>query len=241
MSVVDNGTQVEPKAEGSQQATPDAQVNANHDNAVELEKIRQEKENLQKQLADKDRFITELSSEKSTLEARLTQTQPRQQQVDVPSDLQSEYVKVLELAQVDPKSAGEQMAVLMSKVTQKAQNDAMQNLEPTMNRQMYVTKVKNENTDLIELGLEPHITLRANSLMSSGKQFNEAIDIAVKEAREKVNKIKQVTPTTPTPPPSGAVVEKGANSNPPPTPPVKEMTDEDEMEEQRKRRRAMGL
>lgn len=235
MGTKDTPDKVDPQA-GPTPTSP-AQPTPAPDPAEEL---RRENEQLKKQNADKDRFITDLNSEKATLEARLTQTQPKQER-QLDTDLQKEASRILETAQVDPQKAGEELAALISATTSKAQQNILQNLEPIISQNAYVNKVKEDNKDLMELGLEPSISLRATKLMQAGKAFKEAVDTAVSEAREKVNKLKSNTPQVPTPPPPGAVGEKGANVTPAPTPPPKEETDQDEIAAARERRRKSGL
>lgn len=236
MGKEDTPVKVDPQAEPT--PTPPAQPTPAPDPAEEL---RRENEQLKKQNADKDRFITDLNSEKATLEARLTQTQPKQEKQQLDTDLQKEASRILETAQVDPQKAGEDLAALISATTSKAQQNILQNLEPIINQNAYVSKVKEDNKDLMELGLEPSISLRATKLMQSGKSFKEAVDTAVSEAREKVDKLKSNTPKEPTPPPPGAVGEKGANVTPTPTPPPKEETEQDEIAAAKERRRKLGL
>lgn len=228
---------VTPQAPGS--GTPPApQPPANSDPAEEL---RRENDQLKKQLADKDKHITDLSSEKSTLEARLTQTQrPPNQKLD--DDLQKETARIMETAQVDPQKAGEELAQLIKNSTSKAQQAILQNIEPIINQQSYINEVKKNNADLIELGLEISISHRAQQLLQTGKSFKDAVDAAVSEARAKVDKLKSNTPPAPpTPPPPGGVGEKGSNNEPPPTPPPREETPEDEIAAERARKRKMGL
>lgn len=205
------------------------------------EEQRRENESLKKQLADKDRFITDLNSEKATLEARLTQTQPKPPtHIDV--DLQKEASRILETAQIDPTKAGEELANLIKATTDKAQQGILSNLQPIIEQNTYIAKVKSENKDLIDLGLELSISKRAYDLMQTGKTFSEAVDTAVKEARGKVDKLKSnAPPVPPTPPPAGAVGESGSNRQPEVTPPPKEETPEDEIKREKERRRKQGL
>jgi len=206
------------------------------------EEQRRENETLKKQLADKDRFITEIKSEKETLEARLTQTQPKPTAPVVDTDLQKEAARILEIAQLDPAKAGEELGRLIQTATSKAAQETLRNLEPLISQNTYINEVKEKNKDLIDLGLEPAITIRASQLIQSGKSFKDAVDAAVSESRIKMDKLKSNTPTVPpTPPPPGAVGEGGANRQPEPTPPPKEETPEDEIRAAQERRRKMGL
>ena len=93
----------------------------------------------------------------------------------------------------------------------------------------------------MDLGLEPAIGIRANQLLQSGKPFKDAIDTAVKEAREKVDKLKSNTPAAPLLPPAGAVGEQGANNLPAPITPPKEETPEEEIAAEKARKRKLDL
>lgn len=81
--------------------------------------------------------------------------------------------------------------------------------------------------------------LRARQLIGQGKEFRDAVSIAVKEAREKVNKIKQ--PVTPPPTPAGAIGEDGRPGVPPAPQPKAEEALEDEGPARVARRMKMGL
>lgn len=204
------------------------------------EELRRENESLKKQNADKDKYITEIKSEKDTLEARLTQIKPKEQQ-NLDLDLQKESARILELGQIDPVKAGEELGNLIKRTQDKTQQSILANLSPIIEQNTLIAKVKSENQDLIDLGLEPAITIRANQLITSGKSFKDAIDTAVKESREKMDKIKSNAPLVPTPPPAGATGERGNNKQPEPTPEPKETTPLDEINAERERKRKSGL
>jgi hypothetical protein len=211
--------------------TPDAAV-------VELQRKMDE---LEKRQSDKDRMIDDLKATNQTLEARLSQTHPQQSEGSQTMDVQKEASRILEVAQVDPQKAGEELGALIRNTTSKAQSEILQNISPIIEQQAHVSKIKAENQDLIELGLEPSISLRTNQLMQSGKSFKDAADAAVAEARVKVNKLKSNTPQPPTPPPSGSVGEGGANRQPEPTPAPVVETDADEIRKAQEMRRKKGL
>jgi hypothetical protein len=224
---------------GSQTATPPIVPTPKPDPVDEL---RRKTEALEKQVADKEKYINDLKSEKDTLEARLTETQPRPQSQPLDTDLQREAASILETAQVDPAKAGEALANLIKTTSDKAQQAVLGNLAPIIEQNTYVAKIKSENADLMELGLEPAITVRANQLIRSGKQFKEAVDMAVRESRIKVDKLKSNTPPPPiVPPPDGAVGESGNNRQPEPPVIPKDVTPEDELKAERERRRKSGL
>ena len=105
-------------------------------------------------------------------------------------------------------------------------------------RQTYVNEVRKQNADLIELKMEPSITNRAAELMNSSKKpFRDAIDQAIKEHREIVEKKLKVTQ----PVPPGAQGETPANIPPVTPPPEPEKQLGDEGDERIKRRAKLGL
>jgi hypothetical protein len=199
--------------------------------------LKAQNEQLKKQLADKESFIANIKSEKETLEARISQTQqPRQAQV-IDSDLQREASRILESAQIDPVKAGEELANLIKATQSKTQQEILSNLQPMIDQSALVQKVRDSNQDLIDLGLEPSITIRANQLINSGKSIKDALDLSVSEARSKVDKLKSKTPSIPTPPPAGSVGEAGSNRQPEPPAPPKEDTEADEIRAEQDARR----
>ncbi len=229
-------TRTPENPQGGQPPTPTPNPAPNPDPVAELQrKIEQ----LEKQNADKDRFITDLSATTKTLEARINQVGRPPQEKTADLDLQKEAQEILETAQLDPAKAGERLSDLVSRVSEKSKKDLLDNLGPVIEQQTYVAKVKAENADLIELGLEPSIGIRAQQLMQSGKSFKESVDTAVKEAKEKVNKLKSNAP--PVPPPPAAVGEQGSNRQPTPPPPPAEITEADEIKAEQERRRKSGL
>jgi len=226
----------EEKAQAGQEPTQELNPTPTVEPAVK--ELQQRLEQVEKQIADKDRFITELQAEKQTLESRLSQVNQAPLPDKVDDNLKDVTTEILETAQVDPDKAGEKLAGLIKTATTKAQEETLRNLEPLISRQTYVNEVKAKNKDLIELGLEPAISLRTQQLIQTGKGFKEAVDAAVQEARQKVEKLKS---NVSAPPPKGAVGEGGSNREPAPPPSVKEKTPEDEIREERERRAKMGL
>ena len=227
---------------GNPQDTPVVAPVAQPDPAVV--ELQRKVEELDKKVADKDRYITELSNEKSTLEARLTQTQPKVEPAPDAS-IDFEAKRILETATVDPETAGKDLAKLIKSTTDAAKKELLQsvqgNLQPAIENISYANEIKAKNADLIELGFEPVISSKVNEYLQTGKfkTFKEAVDHAVKETREKVDKIKSNAP--PTPPPKSAMTEDGANKLPETPPPPRQMTQEEEIQERLAKRIRMGL
>lgn len=213
------------------QDNPDPNPNPQPDPADELQR---ENEQLKKQLSDKDSFITNLSSEKATLEARLQQkdTQP------VTTDQQQEVQGILEKAQIDPASAAKDLANLLKRTTDSAQQTVLQNLQPMIQQNLYAAELKSKNKDVLDFFGEEALALNVQKKMQAGKTFQQAADEVVGECKKKMDSLKSKA-TLPTPPEAGA--ESGSNKPPEPTPPPKEETQEDEIARRQRERAARGL
>ena len=232
-------TQVIDPATGKPTATPEVVPTPNPDPAAEVAEIRRKNEELSKQVADKDRYITDLANEKATLEARLSQINKSADTTVVDKDIEAQAKNILEMAQIDPEKAAHDLAAMIKATQDKTQKDLLSNLGPIISQTTYINEVRKNHQDLIDIGLEPQITIRANQLMQSGKSFKEAVDMAVTEARKRVDKIKSNAP--PPAPPAGAIAETGANP-PPVTPPVPvEKTAQDEVADRFALRAKKGL
>jgi len=217
-------------------------------NNDEIVRLREENKKLNDQNAEKDRHITELSTEKATLEQRLTSSPSPSAPsavVDVnDEELEKEVAEILEEGQVDPKSAAKKLTGIIKKsndtVFQRATTDILSNLGPRIDNVNFANKLEDENKDLFELGLKPAITIRVQELINQGKDFRIAATQAVNEARARVDKIKGPTMPKPSTPP-GAQGEVGNNNQQPPPPPPKEETEEEEVQDRKRRRMAAGL
>lgn len=192
------------------------------DPAAELARVRQENEDLKKRMADKDKHIGELSTEKSTLETRLSGYQAVESVIP----------------QEDPQEATDPAKPKGQPVGAYVRPE---DIPEIIERTGFINKMKEDNKDMIEFGLEPVITLRADQLIRSGKSFKEAVAIAVKEQREKFDKIKQ--PSTPPAKPEVPASVRGEDGNNPPVEPKpkKEETLDDEGEARKKARAKRGL
>lgn len=179
---------------------------------MDVSMLAKKLDDLEKRVADKDAYITELSNVNKALEQRINS-------IGAGDNSGNNNQPP---AEVDP--------------TQFVRVDQVNAI---IEQQAFVTSVRKENQDLIDLGLEPGMELRARQLLSQGKDFKEAVSTAVKEAREKVNKLKQ--PATPPPPPAGAMGEDGRPGVPPTPPPKQEETLEDEGPARMAKRMKLGL
>ncbi len=233
-------TAVVPPIEGNQPVTPPVVETPKPDPAVELAELQRKNKELAEAISQKDSYIKTVETEKATLETRLSAVKPQEPTKPIASDIQPEMARILETAQIDPAKAGEELSRLIIGVSEKTKQELLGNLSPIIEQNTLIAKAKEDNQDLIELGLEPAITIRANQLIQSGKSFKEALDISVKETRAKVDKLKSNTP--PATPPAGAQAETGANAAPlpPPTPP-REKTVQEEIAERNEKRRKQGL
>ena len=236
-------TQVELEKQGNLKVTPPPPEKSQPEPTAD--ELKQENEQLKKQNTDKDRYITELSTDKATLETRLTQR-------DTPTaplsdDTQAEAKKILEKAQ-DPdnlEEAGKNLAALIKKTTnateQKILQNLQDNLQPAIERNVYVAEVKVKNKDLLEHFGEDVLANRVAKELQINKSitFKDAVDKVVKECREKLNKLK--SDVAPEPPPKEAEGETGANKKPEPIPTPKIETQEDEIIRRRQERQDRGL
>ena len=103
-------------------------------------------------------------------------------------------------------------------------NDAPKGIDPAqlpeiIENTIFINKVRDENKDLIELGLEIAIRQRADELIAKGKTVKEAVLEAVKEKRAIVDKLKSAN-SAPQNIPAGAMGESGGQE-PAPTPKAK--------------------
>lgn len=210
-----------PPIGSSQQATPPVTpVPAAEDPTTELARLRQEKIDLDKRLAEKDKHIGDLSTEKATLENRLSGYQAVESVVPAtPADGEV------------PKTTGQHAGAFVRP----------EDVPEIIERTTFITDMKKENKDMMEFGLEPVISMRADQLIRSGKSFKEAVATAVKEQREKFDKIKQPT----TPPvkqevPAGLQGESGASAPITPAPKAEELLG-DEGDERKRLRSKRGL
>ena len=151
---------------GSPTATPPAAPAATPNPAEEFSKVKAEKEALERRLAEKDQYIAQVTTEKATLEARLQGIAPKGNESIPPGDIQAEAQRILETAQLDPAAASKDMATLLKKTQDETQKAILANLNPIIEQNTYIAEVRNKNKDLLEVGLEPAITLRANQLIS---------------------------------------------------------------------------
>jgi len=222
------------------QETPTAPPAPQPDPAEEL---RRENEQLKKQVADKDRFITDLNSEKATLETRLTQRQAPT--TPVSDDIQVEAKSILEKAQLDPEAAGKDLANLIKKTTdakeQSILKNLQENLQPAIENNVYAAEVKVKNKDLIDFFGEDVLGMKVAQKLQTKQAttFKEAVDSVVKEYRGKMDSLKTNAPTPP--PPKEARGEEGGNKTPEPTPPKKAETQEDEIRRRNEERAKRGL
>ena len=239
MGTQDTPVKVDDK--GNLVVTPAPSLIPNPDPAEEL---RRENEALKKQVADKDRFITDLNSEKATLETRLTQRDTPTTQA-VSDDIQAEAKAILEKAQLDPEAAGKDLASLLQRTTNASQQailkNLQENLQPAIENNVYAAEVKIKNKDMIDFFGEDFLSIKVAQRLQTKQSatFKEAVDSVVKEYHVKMDSLKSNAP--PTPPPPGALGEGGPNKPPEPIPSPKEETQSDEIVRRQKERAERGL
>ncbi len=207
--------------------------------------LQRQLDEVKKQITDKDRFIADLSSEKSALEVRLSHTQPT---VPVPNgdiDVDTEVARILETAVTDSQTAGKELSNFIRANTEKMKKEVMASfqgtLEPAIDNITYANEIKSKNKDLLDLFGEKVLSIEVQEMLvtNKAKNFREAVDTVVKTYRERMNTIK--SNASPTPAPTAAVVETGNNRKPEPTPTPKPETEIDEINRRKKERQLKGL
>lgn len=189
-----------------------------------VEQLRAENERLQreyadatKRLSDKDNHISQLSNEKATLEQRFNATNSQKQE---DADIAKEATAILAEAADDPDAAGKRLATLIKKAQDSGVKTATETVNHVVTQREKINKLRAENQDLLEIGLEVPITMRANELMQQGRSFDDATQTAVTEFRTRlkgklVEKPKQPEGKTNNEEiPAGAKGETGGSSLP---------------------------
>jgi hypothetical protein len=224
---------------GNPTATSAPEPQPTPDPAVELAEARRKNEELAKQVADKDKFISDLATEKSTLEARL---QTRDPQPTVPTQVDIDAKAILEKATLDPEGASKDLANLIKNTSETTKKEVLQNLQPMIEESMFIAEQKAKNKDLIDFFGEDFLTIKGFQMIQQGKAKSgkEAVEAIVKEYRTKFDSLKNSN-AQPQPTPTGVVSEEGSNVQPPPTPPSKPLTQAEEIANREERRRKMGL
>lgn len=238
-------TQVIDPTTGNPTVTPSLSPIPAPDPAVELAELRRKTEELGKQVADKDRFISDLANEKATLETKLTQRDIPPISVVTNESIQIEAAKILEKAQLDPEEASKDLAKLIADTTERSTQKVLQNiqanLQPAIENNVYAAEVKTKNKDVLDFFGEDVLSMKVANLIQSGKTktFKEAVDIVIKEYRSKYDGLK--SNAAPAPLPIGATGEEGGNRPPSAPPSLKEITPEEEIKQRQERRRLSGL
>ena len=254
-----------PQAGGqapAQPGTPTPAQGANPPGQNEMAELRAKLSETDKRLADKDRHITELRQTLTALEKRISSQPQGSMNVPVVDSklIKAQADKIMESAGNDPEAASEALSKLLESIVQqgyqRAVTDSASHIEPAVQRMNFAQRVRNENKDLVELGYEPIIVARATEIMQSGTDFESSISMAVREIREKLDKLRPTTPAGQTPPaqggqpppapaatppgaPSGAFGEMPPSNQPPSRPAV--TPEKSETQERLERQAASGL
>lgn len=162
---------------------PNSQEQTPEQLKAENARLKQEKIDLDKRLADKDSHITNLTNVNQTLEQRFKATNSQNQEE---VDLEKEAADLMAEAKENPETAGKKLAALIKKTKDSGAQSVSQTVENVVSQREKVNKLREANKDLIEIGLEMPITVRANELMKQGKSFEDAANTACSEFREKL-------------------------------------------------------
>lgn len=172
---------------GQEQAANQAGANSQEQTPEQLkaenERLKKEKADVEKRLTDKDSHISQLTNVNQTLEQRLKTTNTQQQEE---GDLEKEAEALMAEAQENPSTAGKKLAALIKKTRESGAQTVARTVENVVSQRETVAKLREENKDLIEIGLEMPITVRANELIQQGKSFEEATKTACAEFRKKL-------------------------------------------------------
>ena len=236
---MDKATQDKVKEEGNPQDTPESKPTPQPDPAVA--ELQRKVEELSKQTADKDKYITDLKATVDTLETRITQREPPKEVLNV--DAQVEVQHILEKAQLDPESASKDLAAYIKKTTDTAQQSVLKNiqdnLQPAIENNVYAAEIKVKHKELLDFFGEDFLSVKvANKLQTSKSTFKEAVDATIKEYQMKLDSVKT---NVPLPIPKAADAEDGSNKKPEPIPPKKDESQEDELTRRMAERAKRGL
>ncbi len=150
---------------------------------AENERLQREYAETTKRLSDKDNHITQLTNEKATLEQRFNATNVQKQEE---TDFAKEATSILAEAADDPDAAGKKLAGLIKKAQDSGIRTATETVNQVVTQREKINKLRVENQDLLDIGLEIPITMRANELMSQGRSFDDATTMAVTEFRTRL-------------------------------------------------------
>lgn len=234
--------------DGNQNPNPQAGAGAN-----EIETLKQQVqqltatiEDLKKDNSTKDSTITDLANSRATLEQRLnelegikhdaTRNVGAQGKGRISEDDRLRIQRILNNAGQDPEGAGDQLLEMMKNSQDEAIKTAVSQALSTVTKynelNAYIEKVKSENPELKPF--EALITSRASTLMQNGKPLTEALDSAVKEAKESLkahtDKIKSELGAPPLPEGAGAEGNRQPTGGQPPAPPAQEPTGEQHLQ-----------
>ena len=238
---MDKATQENEVKVEKQVADPDPNQTPQPDPAVA--ELQRKVEELSKQTADKDKYITDLKATVDTLETRITQREPKPEPLDTNSQVEAQ--RILEKAQLDPEAAGKDLANLIKRTNDDAQKvilkNLQDNLQPAIENNVYAAEVKVKHKELLDFFGEDFLSVKVAQKLQTGtaKTFKEAVDTTVKEYQTKMDTLKTNAPPAPTP--KAAEAEGGSNKQPEPTPIKKEETQTDELARRAAERAKKGL
>lgn len=180
---------------------------------AENERLKREYAETTKRLADKDTHITQLSNEKMTLEQRFNSTVSQRKEDEL---IEKEASEILTEALDNPEEASKKLVQLLKRTQESGVKSATAAVENMITQREKVNKLRADNQDLIDIGLEVPITIRANELMQQGRSFDEATTTACLEFRNKlkgklVEKTTQPAQKTEPDIPAGAKGEAGGS------------------------------
>lgn len=197
-----------------------------------LERLEAENAENKRENAEHKRKISELATEKGTLEKRIEEI-GRQPSLKTEEDseekqIESEVQAALSEAQLDPESAGKKLAGLITKIRKDDSKKIAQSALDQVNRQSAFNQEFNAHVETIKkqkpklLPFEKRIARDAALLMQQGKAWKEALDTAVSDFETDFKELIERGAETPPEAPKGSQGE-GSGDTQAPKEPVKQV------------------
>ena len=218
-----NGTMDTPGVVVDPQAAPDVVKPPDPTEALraQIEELKQAQQRQDERLEEAQRMIQDQANAKAVLEQRLAMVGSGMPSPAKADETETVLTEAFEEAQSDPKAAARKVARIIRERTEAIPKVDVEKLKQEHSTQLeqslYIEEIKRQNPDIVGTPFELEASRVAGELMRKGKLFKEAIDAGVKEAKRKIEdmrnkflKDKQASP----PLPPGAQGETG--SNPPP-------------------------
>lgn len=189
----------EPQTEGNQTAN-------------ELAELKAKMEEQSKRFEDAQRKISEIANENATLQARINDTKPVQEQPIIDADLQQQLREASEIMQLDPEQGHLKMAAVMEATAQRSRRMAAQDSQrvaaESSEINALVTRLRKENPEIV-----PHENLIEARAIQKVNFERKPYKVAIEEAVVEFKKMREdllKAHTSASPAPKGASGETGS-------------------------------